>query len=326
MPHSQHSRPALANRLLAGDRKVLGRVISIAENGGIRWQELSKVLAPAAPVPVVGFTGGAGSGKSTLIDAMIGCLRVRDLKVGVAAIDPSSPFSGGAVLGDRCRMNRHQGDSGVFIRSMSARGSVGGLSAGAGRVIDVMRRCMFDLILIETVGAGQSEVDILELADVCVVLCTPNSGDDIQAIKSGILEIADILVVNKMDLAEAGRAVQHLKLAQSLPSNAAHGVPVLSTIATDGTGVDTLIDSILEQAHRVDRNHRGRRDIERIRRRFAHAVSTEIEQRILGSNEEGLDLLCRQILHGECSVEEAARIWLESGVPKPRKHPGNDPA
>ena len=315
MPHGQHSRPALADRLLAGDRRVLGRVISIAENGGHRWEELSRVLAPAAPVPVVGFTGGAGSGKSTLIDAMIGRLRVRDLKVGVAAIDPSSPFSGGAVLGDRCRMNRHQSDAGVFIRSMSARGSVGGLSAGAGRVVDAMRRCMLDIILLETVGAGQSEVDILELADVCVVLCTPNSGDDIQAIKSGILEIADILVVNKMDLAEAKRAVQQLKLAQNLPSNAAHGVPVLSTIATEGTGVDTLIDTILEQTNRPDRDHRGRGDIERVRRRVAHAVWAEIEQRLLDPNEQELDLLCQQILRGECSVEEAARTWLEPRTP-----------
>lgn len=307
----------LGERLFAGDRKVLGRTISIAENGGDRWEQLNAILSPPGDVPVVGFTGAAGTGKSTLIDALIGGLRERDLKVGVAAIDPSSPFSGGAVLGDRCRMNRHQGDPGVFIRSLSARGSIGGLSAGAGRVIDTLKRCNFDLILIETVGAGQSEVDILELADICVVICTPNSGDDIQAIKSGILEIADLLVVNKSDLAEAGRTVQQLKLAQNLPSNAPHRVPVLSTSATGGAGIEVLVDTLLRQTLAVDRPRRGREGVEQIRRRVAHAVSAELERHLLESDEQGLDLLCQRVMRGECSVEEAARTWLESRVPLP---------
>jgi LAO/AO transport system kinase len=303
--------PPLTERILAGDRAVLGRAVSIAENGGDRWEQLQKLLPPAGSAAVVGFTGGAGSGKSTLIDAMIVRLRERDLKVGVAAIDPSSPFSGGAVLGDRCRMNRHQGDPGVFIRSLSARGSVGGLSAGAGRVIDLLRCCGFDLLLIETVGAGQSEVDILELADICIVISTPNSGDDIQAIKSGILEIADVLVVNKMDLAGADRAMQQLKLAQNLPSNISHKVQVIPTVATEGTGTDTLIDAILDLANPSQTNRRGRGDMNRVRRRIAHAVSTELEQRLVNSAEEGLDHLCCQVLRGECSVEEAARVWLD---------------
>ncbi len=305
----------LAERLLAGDRKVLGRAVSVAENGGERWLQLNELLPIAGNVATVGFTGGAGSGKSTLIDALIGDLRARDLAVAVVAFDPSSPFSGGAVLGDRCRMSRHHSDRGVFIRSLSARGSVGGLSAGAGRVIDTLRHSAFDLIVIETVGAGQSEVDILKLADVCVVICTPNSGDDIQAIKSGILEIADILVVNKMDLAESHRTVQQLKTAQNLPSNAAHSVPVLSTIATEGKGVDTLIDQILEQASTSHRKRRGRDGREHIRRRVVHAVSQELERRLLDSSEEHLERLCQDILREECSVEDAAVAWLENKLP-----------
>jgi len=304
----------LADRLRAGDRKVLGRTISVAENGGERWQHLRELLPPPGNAAAVGFTGSAGSGKSTLIDAMIERLRLRDIKVGVAAIDPSSPFSGGAVLGDRCRMNRHQGDPGVYIRSLSARGSVGGLSAGAGRVIDTLKRCHFDLILVETVGAGQSEVDILGLADVCVVITTPNSGDDIQAIKSGILEIADILVVNKADLAGADRTLQQLKMAQNLPSNASHRVPVMSTSATGGGGVDPLIDAILELTSTAHCDRLGRGDLLQVRRRVAHAASSELEQLMLDSGGKGLDLLCQMVLRGECSVEEAARAWLDEKI------------
>lgn len=314
MPRAGSSNPTLADRLRAGDRAILGRTISVAENGGDRWEKMRELLPPSGNAIAVGFTGSAGSGKSTLIDAMIECLRGRDLKVGVAAVDPSSPFSGGAVLGDRCRMNRHQGDPGVFIRSLSARGSVGGLSAGAGRVIDTLKRCMFDLILIETVGAGQSEVDILGLADVCVVITTPNSGDDIQAIKSGILEIADILVVNKSDLAGADRTIQQLKMAQNLPSNASYKIPVMSTDATVGKGVDPLIDAILERASPANHDRRSRGDFHQVRRRVAHAASVELEQRMLNSGEEGLELLCSRVLRGECSAEEAARVWLDRKI------------
>ena len=303
--------PPLAERIVAGDRALLGRAVSIAENGGDQWEQLRKRLPPSGNAAVVGLTGGAGSGKSTLIDAMIARLRARDLKVGVAAIDPSSPFSGGAVLGDRCRMNRHQGDPGVFIRSLSARGSVGGLSAGAGRVIDLLQHCGFDLLLIETVGAGQSEVDILELADICIVISTPNSGDDIQAIKSGILEIADVLVVNKADLTGADRALRQLKLAQNLPSNASHKVPVIATVATEGTGIDPLIDAILGVENPGQPDRRGHDVMSRARRRVAHAISAELEQRLVNSAEQRLEDLCRQVLRGEYSVEEAARLWLD---------------
>lgn len=314
MAGDRQSPATLAERLAAGDRRVLGRALTAAEEGAENWQRLRALLPPAGHASVVGFTGGAGSGKSTLIDAMIAGLRRRDLTVGVAAVDPSSPFSGGAVLGDRCRMGRHQNDNGVFIRSLSARGSVGGLSAGVGRVVDTMLRCTFDVILVETVGAGQSEVDVLGLADVCVVICTPNSGDEIQAMKSGILEIADILVVNKADLAGADQAVQQLKRVRDLPSNALHLVPVLATVATEGHGIDSLIDSVLGAAKPDHRGPQERTDIDFVRRRVAHAAATLLEQHLLSPDNEDLDPIVREVLDGGSSAEEAARVWLAGKI------------
>jgi len=251
-----------------------------------------------------------GSGKSTLISALVAELRGRGKTIAVAAIDPSSPFSGGAVLADRCRMSRHQGDSGVYIRSLSARGCVGGLSAGTGRVVEVLKAAAFDLVLIESVGAGQSEVDIRDIAKVCVVVCTPNSGDDVQAIKSGILEIADILVVNKSDLADAGRAVQQLTEAQNLPSNAWRRVPVLPTVATDASGIAVLADRILEQIDTTDGAPGNRNHTNRIRRRLVRAISQKLEQRLLDSDDEYLVKLCTRVLRGQQSFEDAAAAWV----------------
>ena len=300
----------LAGRLRAGDRAVLGRVISVAENGGERWQRLLRLLSPDDDTAIIGFTGAPGSGKSTLIDALITELRGRDKTIAVVAIDPSSPFSGGAVLGDRCRMNRHQGDQGVYIRSLSARGSTGGLSAGAGRVVEVLKSGCFDLVLIETVGTGQSEVDILELADTCIVICNPNSGDDIQAIKSGICEIADILVVNKSDLDGADRTIQQLIMARNLPTNAARKVPVLPTVATQGTGVPDLVERILARDGAARTAPPDSKDLGRIRRRLARTISKDLEQHLLNSGGPELSELCESIQRGQYSFSNAARAWM----------------
>jgi LAO/AO transport system kinase len=289
---------------------VLGRAISVAENGGERWQRLLGLLTPDDDTSVIGFTGAPGSGKSTLIDALITELRGREKTVAVVAIDPSSPFSGGAVLGDRCRMNRHQGDQGVYIRSLSARGSVGGLSAGAGRVVDVLKSGSFDLVVIETVGTGQSEVDILELADMCILICAPNSGDDIQAIKSGICEIADILVVNKSDLDGADRTIQQLIMARNLPANAARKVPVLSTVATQGTGVPGLVDRILARDGAARTAPPDSKDLGRIHRRLARTISRDLEQHLLNSGDQELTELCDLVQRGQYSFRTAALAWM----------------
>lgn len=303
---------SLVESLRARDRSVLGRAVSIAENGGERASSLLRRIQPiTGKSSVIGFTGTPGSGKSSLLDVLIAEFRGRELTVAVIAIDPSSPFSGGAVLGDRCRMNRHQDDDGVYIRSLSARGSVGGLSVGVSRVVEVLKAGDFDMILLETVGAGQSEVDVFDVADVCVVVCTPNSGDDIQAIKSGILEIADILVANKSDLADADRTVSQLIMAQSLRPNAAQKIPVLSTVATEDKGIEKLADEILKRCKSTGslRKNSGH---QRIKTRLTRGIVRGLEEQLLGHGNEMFDRLCVSIREGKIDVDEAVRIWLEN--------------
>ena len=296
--------------LRAKDRTVLGRAVTVAENGGEKAEQLLEIVQPPAKgAPIIGLTGTSGSGKSTLIDALVGEYRRRNLTVAVLAIDPSSPFSGGAVLGDRCRMNRHQTDNGVYIRSLSARGSVGGLSLGVPRVISILQASNFDLILLETVGAGQSEVDVSELADVCVVVCTPNSGDDIQAIKSGILEIADILVANKSDLVDADKTLKQLVLAQNLPSKQSRQVPVISTIATQGEGIENLADQTLLQAEAVEGSRGKDADIQ-TRRHLIREIARQVEQNLLSADDPKLDQLCVSIKNGEIDINEAVSLWI----------------
>lgn len=301
--------------LRARKRSVLGRAVSVAENGGERASNLLQLIKPfTKKSAVIGFTGAPGSGKSSLIDVLIAEFRRRGLTVAVVAIDPSSPFSGGAVLGDRCRMNRHQKDEGVYIRSLSARGSVGGLSAGVSRVINVLQVSDFNMILIETVGAGQSEVDVFDLVDVCVVVCTPNSGDDIQAIKSGILEIADIVVANKTDLVDTNGTVPQLIMAQSLRANA-HKVPVLPTVATANKGIAELADEILERCKSGSPLQQDT-DQHRIKKRLVRRIARGLEERLLGQDNETLDQLCESIRRKAIDIDEAVRIWLDNEAAK----------
>ena len=193
---------------------------------------------------MVGITGAPGAGKSTLISALLRELRARARRVAVLAVDPSSPISGGALLGDRVRMSEAGADEDVFIRSVSSRGHLGGLSRTAGRIIDVFDAAGFNVVIVETVGTGQSEVEISRFADTNVVVCPPGLGDEVQAIKAGILEIADVLVVNKADLPSAARTVRDLKIAPGLRHHVGWKVPVLSTVATEGEGIAALVDAL----------------------------------------------------------------------------------
>jgi LAO/AO transport system kinase len=191
---------ALIDRALAGDRRSLARLISRVENGGPdSWSALSIVYPRTGRAQIIGITGSPGTGKSTLVGEIAKLYRAEKLTVGIVAVDPSSPFSGGAVLGDRIRMRDLAGDAGVFIRSMATRGSLGGLARATTDVVKVLDAAGYEVILIETVGAGQSEIDIARTADTVIVVEAPGLGDEVQAIKAGILEIADILVVNKAD-------------------------------------------------------------------------------------------------------------------------------
>ena len=249
-------------RIIKGDRRTIARAITTIENDPIRAESMRSALAPhLGHAHVVGITGPAGAGKSTLVNALVGELLRRGHTVGVVAIDPSSPFSGGAVLGDRIRMAEHQGDERVFIRSLASRGHSGGLSTTTAQVVDVLDAACFEVILVETVGAGQSDVAIAKLARTRVVVYPPGLGDEVQALKAGVLEIADILVVNKADLPGAENTTRDLL---SVPARRGSETkrPVLKIISTTGEGVANLADAIATRASmprsRLDSNVNGR--------------------------------------------------------------------
>ncbi len=236
----------LLNGIRSGDRRTIARALTLVENDPLG--ELSAALyRHTGRAHIVGVTGAPGSGKSTLVAAMTSHWREQGRTVGIVAVDPSSPFSGGAILGDRVRMTGHAGDPGVFIRSMASRGSVGGLALATGDAVRVLDAAGFDVVLIETVGAGQAEVEIADEAHTTVVVVVPGLGDDVQAIKAGILEIADVYAVNKADLPGADRTVTHLQMMLSIGMRGRETEwrpPVIQTVATQGRGVGELVEAV----------------------------------------------------------------------------------
>jgi len=233
---------ALAERVRAGERGAIARAITLVENAGAGARALRAALAPhLGRARVVGVTGPPGAGKSTLVNALIRELLARGQRVAVVAVDPSSPLTGGALLGDRIRMGEHQADERVFIRSLASRGHAGGLARTTGEVVDVLDAAGFSTVIVETVGTGQSEVEIARLAGTSLVICPPGLGDEVQALKAGILEVADVLVVNKADLPDAARTESALRTMLELRSRAPKP-PVMKTVATTGEGVGALAD------------------------------------------------------------------------------------
>jgi len=242
----------LVDRLRSGDTRALARAISTVENRQPGWTELLKALFPhTGKARVIGLTGAPGSGKSTLVDQLAKHYRKKEENqtVGIIAVDPTSPYTGGAILGDRIRMQDHHGDPGIFIRSMATRGSLGGLAratADAATVLDASGR---DVVMIETVGVGQDEVDIVRLADATIVILVPGMGDDVQTIKAGIMEIADIFVINKSDRDGAERVEREIRTMQSLAMRTRDDrwtPPIVKTVASEGVGTEELAKAIAD--------------------------------------------------------------------------------
>ncbi len=302
----------LVARMRAGERRAIAAAATECERAGVRpsarLTDLMRAMQPfLGHARLIGITGPPGAGKSTLVNALIAHLRGLALKVGIIAVDPSSPISGGAILGDRVRMTAALDDDGVFVRSVASRGALGGLSPAAVRVVDALDAAGFDVILIETVGTGQSEIDIAEVADVRIVVNAPGLGDDIQAMKSGLLEIADILVVNKGDRPDADATLAQLKSAAAIRSR----VPVLKCTATTGAGIEALWDAaspLAEAALKVAPEIRRRR---RARTLIARAAAEMLARRVRSGEIDRLGPLADDLLAGSLSLDEAARRLLE---------------
>ncbi|MGE0445381.1 MAG: methylmalonyl Co-A mutase-associated GTPase MeaB [Vicinamibacterales bacterium] len=266
--------PDLAAAVRAGDARALARAISLIEDEAAEGVELVRALYPhTGEAYLVGVTGPPGAGKSTLVDRLIAEIRRAGQTVGVIAVDPTSPFTGGAVLGDRVRMGAHAADAGVFIRSMATRGHLGGLARATGDVATVLDAAGRNVIVIETVGVGQGEVDIVRTADLSIVTLVPGTGDDVQALKAGIMEIADIFVVNKADRDGADRLVQAITAALTLQpfAEGAWRPPVLKTVATEGKGISEVWEAIQRFRDRAP-SERAARERQRQEHRLREVV------------------------------------------------------
>ncbi|HEY4053637.1 MAG TPA: methylmalonyl Co-A mutase-associated GTPase MeaB [Terriglobales bacterium] len=247
----------LISEARSGDARALARAISTVENHAPGWVELLKELFPhTGKALTIGLTGSPGAGKSTLVDQVAKEFRKGDRSVGIIAVDPTSPYTGGAILGDRIRMQSHFADPGIYIRSMATRGSLGGLARATADVSLVLDAAGRDVVMIETVGVGQDEVDIVRVADITVVILVPGMGDDVQSIKAGIMEIADIFVINKSDHDGAERVEKEIRALQSLAMREDKWTPpIVKTVATEGTGITELLGAIREYQSFMDREN-----------------------------------------------------------------------
>lgn len=239
---------AWVDSLRSGDPRALARAISTVENRAAGWSDLLKALFPhTGRARVLGMTGAPGAGKSTLVDQLARIYRQDNRTVGIIAVDPTSPYTGGAILGDRIRMQDHFADPGIYIRSMATRGSLGGLARTTADVATVLDASGRDIILVETVGVGQDEIDIVRLADITVVILVPGMGDDVQTIKAGIMEIADIFVINKSDREGAERVEREIRALQTLATrHDGWTPPIVKTVASEGSGIQELAAAIAE--------------------------------------------------------------------------------
>ncbi len=295
----------LAERVLAGDARGVARAISVVEREDAESARLiGRLFARTGRALVVGLTGAPGVGKSTLVDRLTTVFRRERLRVGILAVDPTSPFSGGAILGDRIRMQSHAADAGVFVRSMATRGQLGGLARATDDARIVLDAAGIDVVLIETVGVGQGEIEVSRTADVAVVVLAPGSGDDVQAIKAGIMEIADVFVVNKADRDGADRAVADIEGMLSLQERGTDGwrPPVVKCCAASGDGVEELVAAVRGFVERgLVAEDRARR---RARTRLESIIVGRLVERI--GAERGLDAAIDAVVSREVDPYTAA--------------------
>jgi LAO/AO transport system kinase len=280
------TQATLAQRLLAGDRRALARAITLVENGDpLGWEIVHEVYPHTGTAAVIGFTGPPGAGKSTLLAEVTRLERAQNRSVAVLSIDPSSPFSKGALLGDRIRLSEHFLDPGVFIRSMANRGALGGLSEAALQTALLMDASGSDVVLLETVGVGQAEVDVIDHADSVVLVLMPGSGDSVQALKAGVMEIPDVIVVNKADHPLTDTMIREIKSVLALGPKGGWQVPVIRTRAVDGAGVEELVAKLAE--HRAHIEAEGTL-AERRRRNLSSEVLAIATQRLRRELEEAV--------------------------------------
>ena len=312
----------LTQRLLTGDRRAIARLITIVENNGPEAQEVLAALYPhTGRAHIVGVTGAPGTGKSTLVNELAKVYRQRERTVGIIAVDPTSPFSGGALLGDRIRMRDLSGDPGIFIRSMATRGSLGGLARATADAVKVLDAAGYQMIFVETVGAGQSEVDIAKAAHTTIVVEAPGLGDDIQAIKAGITEIADIFVVNKADREGADNTAMALEMIldlnhQSHLASSDHGwrPPICKTVALHGDGIGAVVESIEEHAAYLrDSGNLQRRERERLERELRSIITQKMARSFFEKLDQAqFDSLVDSVVRRELDPYSAATLLLEA--------------